>query len=95
MNTARLGDLTMGVCKVHGKQKGTIISASPDVFCNGKGVARLGDMVKAACGHTATIITCSPDTNCNGKGVARLGDKVRSDVYDATIITGSEDTITN
>jgi len=94
MMTARLGDLTMGSCKVHGKQKGTIITASPDVNCNDKGVARLGDLVRADCGHTGTIITASPDVNCNDKGVARLGDKVDG-IYQATIITGSENTITD
>ena len=92
---ARLGDSTHGMCKIHKKKfKGTIISASPDTTCNGRGVARLGDTVLSDCGHKGTIISASPDTTCNGRGVARLGDNTGGD-YIATIISASPDTDCN
>lgn len=90
---ARLGDKTIGGCAVHGPGiGGTITSASPDVICNGKGVARLGDQVTADCGHVSQIITASYTVITNGRGTARLSDSVAGSPYIATIITASPDT---
>lgn len=88
MTTARLGDKCFGVCKVHGKQSATIISASTNVLANGLGVARLGDSVKADCGHEGSIISASTTVLVNGLGVARLGDSIDG-VFSGTIISAS------
>jgi uncharacterized Zn-binding protein involved in type VI secretion len=88
---ARLGDCTHGVCYKHNTPltvSGRILSASTDTFCDNLGVARLGDLVIADCGHTGTIISASPDALCNDLGVARLGDNIAGD-YQATIISAS------
>jgi uncharacterized Zn-binding protein involved in type VI secretion len=90
---ARLDDQTMGSCSVHGGNiGGKIISASADVITNNRGVARLGDKVKADCGHEAVIITASPTKFANNRGVARLDDEVGDSPYTAHIITASPDT---
>jgi uncharacterized Zn-binding protein involved in type VI secretion len=96
MNIARLGDKLRGICKCHGSPisvTATIITASPDTFANGLGVARLGDTVKTSCGHYGKIVTASPDTFANGLGVARLGDTT-SGCFIGSIITASPDTLT-
>lgn len=92
--TARLGDATTGVCSVHGAQSGTITSASTDSIINDKGIARMGDVVTAGCGHTGNIVSTSTDSNANSKGIARIGDSF-SGTYSGTIISGSADTNTN
>jgi uncharacterized Zn-binding protein involved in type VI secretion len=93
--TARLGDSTIGSCRVHGPNiSGTIISASSDTMCNGRGTARLGDIVIADCGHEGTIVSASTDVMCNNRGTARLGDSVAG-IYTATIISASTDTFCN
>ena len=91
---ARLGDKTIGSCKIHGPGiGGTIITSSTNCYANGLGIARLGDTIKANCGHTATIVTSSTVDYANNLGIARLGDK-GSGVYTCTIISGSTDTYT-
>lgn len=90
--TARLGDRTVGTCRVHpGTIGGTIITASGDVKANSLGVARLGDTVLADCGHTAVIITAANIVKANSLGVARLSDLVQGAEYQGTIITCSPD----
>jgi len=92
---ARLGDSTDGYCTKHKRKvSGTIISASPDHQCNGRGVARLDDTVLADCGHTGTIVSASANVSCNGRGIARLGDSTTGD-YQATIISASPDSTCN
>lgn len=95
---ARLGDKTIGVCKCHSPNKddmpGTIVSASSDTFVNMQGVARMGDLIKADCGHYARIITASSDSFINELGVARLNDKGEGDCYSCRIVTASPDTFT-
>lgn len=89
---ARLGDRTIGSCAVHGPNVGgTIISASPDVFANDKGVARLADTVRADCGHTALVITCAATCVANNRGIARLNDLVKGSEYSGQIISASMD----
>lgn len=90
---ARITDRTIGICYGHIYPitvGGTIIQGSPDVYANGLQVARIGDIVKADCGHTGNIITGSSSVFANGIGIARLNDRV-SGIYIATIITASED----
>lgn len=91
---ARIGDRTTGTCYCHPvpiSVGGTIITGSDDTIVDNLPVARLGDIVKADCGHTGTIITASDTVVCNSRGVARLGDKT-SGCYESTIITASSDT---
>lgn len=94
---ARLNDITIGTCTVHGANiKGKIITASGNVFVNGRQTARLGDTVLADCGHTAKIITASTSENTNSKiGTARLNDKVKGPEYTARIITASSNVFLN
>lgn len=90
---ARLGDKTVGTCKVHGKQNGKIIQASHDTMTDSIGTARLGDMILADCGHTAKIVTASSATIVDSLGVARLGDR-GDGTYQCTIVTASSDDLT-
>jgi len=96
MNVARFGDKLKGICTCHRTPipvTATIITASADTFVNGLGVARLGDTVKATCGHTGKIVTCSSTHFANGLGVARLGDSTTG-CFKGAIITASPDTFT-
>jgi len=95
--TARVTDRTHGVCSCHRKPitvGGTIVTGSETRFVNGQAVARAGDIVLADCGHIGVIVTFSPDVFADGLAVARLGDTTAG-CYVATIITASEDVITN
>lgn len=94
--TARLDDKTLGSCSIHGENiGGKIITASGDITVNSRGIARLGDKVKADCGHEAIIITASSDKIANNRGVARLNDQVGNSPYTGKIITASSDDFTN
>lgn len=93
---ARVGDRTIGTCVCHDTPitvGGTIVMGSPDTFTNNLPQARLGDTVRADCGHTGKIVTASPTVFANYLGVARLGDQT-SGCYNATIVTASPDTFT-
>lgn len=94
MNVARLGDRLKGRCSIHGNVYATILTASSTEFVNGFGVARLGDVAYATCGHTGKIITASANYRVDGLGVARLGDTTTG-VFVGTIISGSPDTFTS
>lgn len=87
---SRLGDIVTGYCSsgTHGSQSGVIISASSDVLANSIGVARIGDIVQAGCGHTGTIVSGALKTNANGRAIARIGDSF-SGTYSGTIVAGS------
>jgi uncharacterized Zn-binding protein involved in type VI secretion len=90
---ARLNDLTLGDCAIHGPNiKGKIITASSNTIVNNRGVARLNDTVQADCGHTAKIVTGSGTVNVNNRPYARLNDEVGNSPYTAKIITASSDT---
>jgi len=97
---ARIGDRTHGTCYSHSHKKpisvgGTIISGDGStVYADKLNVARIGDPVRADCGHTAIIITGSPKTYSNQISVARLGDMVHG-VYVATIISASGTTFSD
>jgi|PlaIllAssembly_1097288.scaffolds.fasta_scaffold07233_4 uncharacterized Zn-binding protein involved in type VI secretion len=93
---ARLGDTTLGICKCHRRPlrvEGRIISASTDVLTNGRGTARLGDVVIAKCGHGGVINSASTKTLTNGRGTARQGDTF-SGCYTGRILSASTDRFT-
>lgn len=75
---ARIGD---GIS--HG---GEIVEGSGNVFCNGIGVARVGDAVVCLLHGAQSIAGGSTTVFCNGKGVARIGDSI---TCGAVISTGS------
>ncbi len=87
---ARLGDSTEGSCVFHGGVSGVITSAASTTLVNGIPVARLGDVVTAACGHVGIISSASSSAYAEGVPIARLGDAV-SGTYNATIVSSSND----
>ena len=96
---ARLNDRTTGTC-YHSSHLtpitvgGTIITASSTYIVNGRGAARLKDLVKTDCGHTDAINSASGTCIADPEPVARLNDTVgENGVYVATIITASTDVI--
>lgn len=96
---ARSSDIWTGICCCHVDptcigMAGPIITFSSDVIVNGRGAARLVDVVIGACGHPGNIVTASPNVNCNGRGVARCGDMVTGCTI-GSIVTCSGDTNAN
>lgn len=93
---ARQNDIVIGDCEIHGPNiKGKITSSSPNVEANGRGVARIGDKVKAECGHVSTIVSGSTSEKPNNKlGIAHQNSNVGSpdEPYKGRILTGSTDT---
>ena len=81
---ARLGDTS-----THG---GQIVTASDDTICNGRGVARVQDILACPIHGPNPIVTGSPDVICNGRPVARIGSVCQCG---AVISSGSEDTLTS
>lgn len=75
---ARIGDPIS-----HG---GAIAGGSPNVFCNGLNVARIGDPVACLIHGAQSIATGSGSVFCNGSGVARVGDSI---TCGAVIVDGS------
>lgn len=74
---ARLGDL----CSGHGDfPPRPSISASPNVFVNGRALLRLGDAYAIHCNastcHGGAVASGSATVYCNGQPVARVGDAV-------------------
>lgn len=83
---ARLGD--------SGSHKGKITSASPDVFINGKAVARKGDIYGCPIhGPNPLMNGLSPDILANDKFVAVQG--MTTAMCGALIIEGSPDVFDN
>lgn len=78
---ARLGDEEMGVCDIKAKccphsRGGTNSTASLDVFVNGIGVHRKGDMGVCNCPHTGNFVTTggSGTVFINGRAAVRIAD---------------------
>ena len=95
---ARIGDVHKGICN-HGLDccphsvTGTIVQGSPDVFNNGKNVARNGDHVVHNCPHCGTgYIVSSSTVKVNGISIAHLGDTVIYPGGSGTIVSSSHDT---
>lgn len=94
VSAARMNDVVSGKCYCHKDPisvSGIIVVVSTDVFANGLGLARIGDIAVATCGHTGMIATGSGSVFTNGIGNARLGDTT-SGCFVGTIATGSSDT---
>ena len=93
MGIARLGDKTSGHGGFHPT---TIISASGDVFVNGKGVARIGDALaphtNGKSTHGSVIAKGASNVYVNGRPCARIGDHTSCG---DTIIGGSGDVFGN
>ena len=76
----RLGDMSAG--HPHCYPARPNIEASPNVFCNGKAVHRLGDAwaVHGACPehtpHGGVASSGSPNVFVNGKPICRIGDAI-------------------
>jgi len=81
-----------------GPFKTTTNVCSPNVFCDGQGIVRLGDLITphptAICTipDTSVLTTASSNVFVNGKGCGRLGDKYTAD---NTITTGSPNIFVN
>ncbi len=91
---ARLTDVGTGVCSIHGPKTGKIITCSNNTKLNGLGVARVGDVVLATCGHTGVLVSGSPNVKTNGKQNIRIGDPFTG-IFSGNIITGSGNKSTN
>ena len=71
----RIGDIGIGYCKICKTQtSGKVNDGSGTVKAGGKGVARDGDIVQGACGHTGKITATSTKLKVNGTAAARVGD---------------------
>ena len=87
----RIGDAVVAHCSAMTRAKG-----STDVFVNGIGVSRQGDVntshltpIDAPCPpHTAAITTGSTTVFVNGKGCGRVGDAITACT---SVAAGSED----
>lgn len=69
---------------------GTIVSGSPDMYCNNLNVARVGDFVVGC--HTGRISAGSNKTYTNNKQTGRLTDPVFDGPPKGFICSGSGDT---
>lgn len=88
-NISRIGDKTIGTCKIHGPNiSGEITTGSSNTFAESSNVAKIGDTVTGSCGHTGIINSGSDDVYCNGNKVARIDDTFDG-VYSGTIISGA------
>lgn len=94
MLIARIGDTCSGICShpshiIPLPMIGKIISGSSKTMFEGRGAARIGDVVMTGCGHTGNIVTGSSALLCEGSPIAKVGDKVAG-FFVAVIISGSE-----
>lgn len=89
LDIARKDDTTFGTCSFpgHGPQPGIIFTACSKTKAGGKLIARFGDTVKAACGHTGTIDKSSASVITEGKGTARKTDTFTG-IYSGSITGG-------
>ena len=88
----RLNDQFSGICLIcsgHPSVSGYVYSASTNVVCNGRGVARHEDVVLASCGHYG-IIQASGKPLVNTRKIALIGDEVAGNLQ-GNIITASTD----
>lgn len=94
---ARITDIGVGKDKCHSPTKknviGIIVTGSANVFVNGLGLARLGDIVVRNDGHIGVIVTGSGSVFTNGLGNARLTDFFTG-CFEGIIITGSANVFT-
>lgn len=96
----RLGDAHAGICD-HGIPDccphgvvGTYVTASNNVFVNGRGVVRVGDAVIHSCIHCGIGLIAvggSGSVFVNGRGIHRVGDAVTYPAGLGMAISGSGD----
>ena len=89
---ARLGDSWSGKCLCHHSPisvTGTIITGSSDHFSGGLPVARIGDTVKATCGHTGKIVSGSSTDFTNIVEKAHIGSETDGICLVGVIVTGN------
>lgn len=87
----RIGDRVNGICTCHEDPisvSGQIVKGASTVNAEGSSVARIGDIVKADCGHTGRIVKGSAKNNAEGVGIARLGDRVEG-CFSGSIVKAS------
>lgn len=90
---ANLNQICVGICCAHGtppciNTTGVIASGAATVTAEGLPVARVGDLVVLACGHTAIIVSGSPTVTAEGIPLARATDLVGG-VFTGNIATGT------
>lgn len=91
---ARRGDIGVGTCKCHQHPIGMsgIVQANGSiVYADDLQVARVGDIVIGACGHTGIIVSGSSKVFAEGIQIARVGDSFVG-CFTGIIVTGSEKT---
>ena len=76
---ARIGDGWEGICCCHPPipcipMTGEITSGNTDHESGGSPIARIGDTVTGACGHTGVIDSGASTHESGGSKVARVGD---------------------
>lgn len=89
---ARQDDTTYGYCSAHdGYYPGTITTFAGRTKCEGKYIARDGDVATASCGHTGTINSSLSSVVVEGQPIARKDDSF-SGTYSGTITGGASKT---
>ena len=91
----RLNDVGVGICCCHSHptcipMSGVVITTSPNVNANSRGVARISDIVLGGCGHTGTLVTGSPTVFANGLSKSRITDLFVG-CFTGHMVTGSPD----
>jgi len=95
---SRIGDVGVGICCCHSDPTcipmvGSIISGSGNVVADGRGCARIGDIVLGGCGHVGVLVSGSGSVIANSKGLVRTGDAFAG-CFIGSIVSGSGDVIT-
>ena len=76
-NLSTVTNIGVGICTCHESPiniSGQVITCSSNVMSNGRGNARVTDILLAQCGHTGILIKGSSSVRVNGLSVARIGD---------------------
>jgi len=76
---AQVGDVAVGICTAHTTPipfVAPIVTGSPIVTTQAGGVATVGSIAVASCGHAFVVVTGSATVTAVGLGVARTGDLV-------------------
>ena len=92
----RIGDISVGTCN-HGGEccphewVGVRVQGSPNVYCEGSQVARIGDIAITTCPHCGleTAIVGSATVLANGIGIHRIGDTVVAEGGTGTSVSGA------
>jgi uncharacterized Zn-binding protein involved in type VI secretion len=88
---ARVDDLCTGRCSKHKNPitvDGVIVGGSVGSSSDGRAMARVGDLIKANCGHTGFIDSGVSNITSDGIPMARINDTFSGD-YTGTIVGGS------